>query len=194
MTMQSLALLAPSWSSLLALAWPLGHACWRASATAAPSPAWAGWRGVERLLYRAAGVAPDIDMGWKAYAVALLVFNGIGALFVFALQRLQAWLPLNPQALGQCQPGLVVQYRGQLRHQHQLAGLRRRADHELPDPDAGADGPELLLGRHRHGRRLCPDPRLRVALGQDHRQLLGRPDPLDPVRAAAAVAAVFRCS
>ena len=35
-------------------------------------------------------------MGWKRYAVALLVFNTVGALFVYAVQRLQAWLPLNP--------------------------------------------------------------------------------------------------
>ena len=38
-------------------------------------------------------------MGWKRYAVALLVFNTVGALFVYAVQRLQAWLPLNPQGL-----------------------------------------------------------------------------------------------
>ena len=38
-------------------------------------------------------------MGWKPYAIALLVFNGAGALFVFGVQRMQAWLPLNPQSL-----------------------------------------------------------------------------------------------
>jgi K+-transporting ATPase A subunit len=36
-------------------------------------------------------------------------------------------------------------------HQHQLAGLRRRGDDELPDADAGAERPELRLGRRRHG-------------------------------------------
>src|SRR5437588_8794213 len=36
-------------------------------------------------------------MTWKAYAVAVLVFNGIGLLAVYALLRLQSWLPLNPQ-------------------------------------------------------------------------------------------------
>jgi len=39
-------------------------------------------------------------MGWKSYALALLVFNAIGVLFVFLLQILQAWLPLNPEQLG----------------------------------------------------------------------------------------------
>ena len=58
---------------------------------------------LERLLYRAAGVDPSQETGWKRYAVAALVFNAAGLLVVYALQRLQAVLPLNPQAL----PGVV---------------------------------------------------------------------------------------
>src|SRR5580692_1320278 len=53
---------------------------------------------VERFLYRLSGVDPKQDMSWTRYAVALLLFNALGALVVFALQRLQFWLPLNPQA------------------------------------------------------------------------------------------------
>ena len=45
---------------------------------------------------------------------------------VYALQRLQAVLPLNPARHGRGVARLVVQHGGQLRHQHQLAGLRRR--------------------------------------------------------------------
>ena len=54
-------------------------------------------RGVEALIYRLCGVDPGAEMGWKIYAVALLVFNALGALLVYALQRAQYWLPLNPQ-------------------------------------------------------------------------------------------------
>jgi K+-transporting ATPase ATPase A chain len=57
-----------------------------------------GW--LERLIYRAAGVRPDQEMGWKTYAAAMLVFNLAGLLAVYGLQRLQGILPLNPQALG----------------------------------------------------------------------------------------------
>ena len=39
-------------------------------------------------------------MGWKTYAIAMLLFNAVGMLFVYALQRLQGSLPLNPQAFG----------------------------------------------------------------------------------------------
>jgi potassium-transporting ATPase potassium-binding subunit len=54
---------------------------------------------VERLIYRLAGVHPDEEMGWKENAAALLVFNCVGFLTVYAIQRLQGVLPLNPQAL-----------------------------------------------------------------------------------------------
>lgn len=55
---------------------------------------------LERFLYRVAGVGPDQEMSWKHYASAVLVFNLLGALVVYALQRLQVWLPLNPGSLG----------------------------------------------------------------------------------------------
>ena len=52
---------------------------------------------LERGMYRLAGVDPAREMRWTEYAVAMLVFNLLGFLAVYALQRLQAWLPLNPQ-------------------------------------------------------------------------------------------------
>jgi potassium-transporting ATPase potassium-binding subunit len=58
----------------------------------------------ERFLYRAAGVHPGKDMSWTQYAIALLLFNALGALVVFAVQRLQFWLPLNPQAFVNVSP------------------------------------------------------------------------------------------
>ncbi|RYE97008.1 MAG: potassium-transporting ATPase subunit KdpA, partial [Oxalobacteraceae bacterium] len=59
-----------------------------------------GWLApLERLCYRAAGVDPAQGMGWKSYAFGLLLFNGFGALLVYAVQRLQGVLPLNPQGM-----------------------------------------------------------------------------------------------
>lgn len=55
---------------------------------------------LERGLYRVAGIKPDEDMSWKRYALAMLVFNVLGLLVVYLLQRTQQWLPLNPQGLG----------------------------------------------------------------------------------------------
>ncbi|HUO20213.1 MAG TPA: potassium-transporting ATPase subunit KdpA [Steroidobacteraceae bacterium] len=59
---------------------------------------------LERWIYRLCGVNPAVEMGWKQYALALLVFNALGALVVYALQRLQLWLPLNPQHFANVAP------------------------------------------------------------------------------------------
>ena len=59
---------------------------------------------VERLIYRLSGINPDEEMDWKANAVAMLLFNVVGLLVVYALQRLQQFLPLNPQGLAAVTP------------------------------------------------------------------------------------------
>src|ERR1700722_15066901 len=60
--------------------------------------------GFERLLYRVSGVDPAAEMGWKRYMIALLLFNAIGALALYAIQRVQLWLPLNPQQFANVTP------------------------------------------------------------------------------------------
>jgi K+-transporting ATPase ATPase A chain len=59
---------------------------------------------VERLIYRICGTGEDQEMNWKTYAIAMLLFNLLGFLVVYLLQRLQAALPLNPQGLGPISP------------------------------------------------------------------------------------------
>ena len=105
----------------------------------------------EDLLYRLCGVDPAKDMRWTEYALAMLLFNLLGAVAVYGLQRLQAYLPLNPAGTRCGHPGFVFQYGGELRHQHQLARLRGRDDHELSHPDARAHRAELPLRRDRYG-------------------------------------------
>ena len=103
MTTQSALLLAAFLVALLALSYPLGIVLARVGdGGRVPGLGWLG--AVERLLYRAAGVQADQGMSWKAYAVALLVFNALGALFVYGVQRLQSYLPLNPQAMANVSP------------------------------------------------------------------------------------------
>jgi len=60
--------------------------------------------GIESVLYRLCGIRKDEEMGWLQYALAILLFNVLGALAVYALQRLQLWLPLNPQAMANVSP------------------------------------------------------------------------------------------
>jgi K+-transporting ATPase ATPase A chain len=80
------------------LAWPLGR--WLAAVAEGRLPrGLAPVAGAERGLYRLAGVDVSAGMGWRAYAIALIAFNVLGVLAVYALQRLQGGLPLNPQGL-----------------------------------------------------------------------------------------------
>lgn len=58
----------------------------------------------ERLFYQAAGVNPATEMSWSTYAAALLLFNFLGVVVVYGLQRLQPFLPLNPQDLPDVTP------------------------------------------------------------------------------------------
>ena len=59
---------------------------------------------LEAVIYRFCGVRQDEEMSWRQYALALLLFNGLGVLAVYALQRLQLWLPLNPQQMANVSP------------------------------------------------------------------------------------------
>ncbi len=59
---------------------------------------------LERIIYRAAGVDAAQDMPWTRYAMALLLFSALGVAVVYLTQRLQVWLPLNPQALANVTP------------------------------------------------------------------------------------------
>jgi potassium-transporting ATPase potassium-binding subunit len=62
---------------------------------------------LERLIYRVAGVTAEDEMGWRTYAIAVLVFSAVGLVLLYALQRLQGFLPLNPQNLGAVPPDLA---------------------------------------------------------------------------------------
>ncbi|HEY8026728.1 MAG TPA: potassium-transporting ATPase subunit KdpA [Burkholderiaceae bacterium] len=98
MTTQSILLLGFFLLVLLALSYPLGK--YLAQVAEDRPIRCLGWLyKLEGLLYRAAGVNTATEPGWKHYALSLIAFNTLGALFVYAVQRLQSWLPLNPQAL-----------------------------------------------------------------------------------------------
>ncbi|TAK79266.1 MAG: potassium-transporting ATPase subunit KdpA, partial [Aquabacterium sp.] len=103
MTTHAWLLLAAFLAVLLVLARPLGG--YIAGVMDGTPPAFMRWlRPVERAIHRLCGTKPDAETGWLAYALGLLLFNLAGAVFVYALQRLQGGLPLNPQHLGAVSP------------------------------------------------------------------------------------------
>ncbi|WP_374569296.1 potassium-transporting ATPase subunit KdpA [Ideonella sp.] len=84
---------------LVAIAWPLARMI-----DAVMAGRFALGRKVETPLFRLAGIRPEHESGWLRYATGLLIFNGLGVVAVYALQRLQGVLPLNPQAMGAVTP------------------------------------------------------------------------------------------
>jgi K+-transporting ATPase ATPase A chain len=63
---------------------------------------------VERLLYRVSGVRSSEDMSWKRYAAAVLLFNVAGIVFLYLLQRLQGFLPLNGAGFASVNPEVAL--------------------------------------------------------------------------------------
>ena len=61
-------------------------------------------RPLERLLYRVTGVDEDHEMHWTEYAISMLLFSVVSMIVLYAIQRLQAFLPFNPQKLGAVKP------------------------------------------------------------------------------------------
>ena len=64
-------------------------------------------RPIETLIYRATGVDETKEMGWKEYGVAMLLFSGVSLLLLYAFERLQQWLPWNPQKFANVAPDLA---------------------------------------------------------------------------------------
>ncbi len=92
--------------AVIAAALPLGAYLARVL-SGAPTPLTPILRPFEGLLYRLAGVDPAREQGWLSYAMAMLAFSLIGFLSLFALQRLQNFLPLNPQGFDAVAPDLA---------------------------------------------------------------------------------------
>jgi len=61
----------------------------------------------ERLIYRLCGIQEDQEMGWRRYGLSLLVFNLLGMVLVYAIQRAQALLPFNPGHVGAIGPRIA---------------------------------------------------------------------------------------
>jgi K+-transporting ATPase ATPase A chain len=64
-------------------------------------------RPIERIIYRLTGVDESREMRWTEYAVAMLLFSGVSMLVLYLIQRVQVWLPLNPQHFGTVEPYLA---------------------------------------------------------------------------------------
>ena len=89
MSTQSTVLLAAYVLAILLLAVPMGR--WLAAVAQGRALPF------DSALLRLSGAAPEREQSWREYATAVLVFNVLGVIVVYAIQRLQGVLPLNPQ-------------------------------------------------------------------------------------------------
>jgi len=64
-------------------------------------------RPLERLLYRLTGVDEKQEMRWTEYALAMLLFSGVSMVLLYVIERMQGWLPWNPQKLAGVPPDLA---------------------------------------------------------------------------------------
>src|SRR5579862_7792166 len=64
-------------------------------------------RPIERLIYRSTGVDETHEMRWTEYAVAMLLFSVVSMLLLYLIQRVQQWLPWNPQSFPALAPDLA---------------------------------------------------------------------------------------
>ena len=118
-------------------------------------------RPLERLIYRLTGVDETHEMRWTEYGLTMLAFSLVSMLVLYAMQRLQGLLPLNPQGLAGVRAGPRVQHRGLVHDEYELAVVRGRDDDELLHADGRARVPQFRLGRRRDRPRYRVHPRHR---------------------------------
>ena len=140
-----------------------------------------GWCGldsvfgpVERVIYRLSGIKPQEEMTWQTYATTTLVFNALGLIVVYVVQRWQGWLPLNPQQLPAVAPDLAfntaVSFATNTNWQAYSGGKHVK----LLYSDGWSDSAELPVRRDRHGGPRCARPRINSTRGGNDREFLGR--------------------
>jgi K+-transporting ATPase ATPase A chain len=64
-------------------------------------------RPIEKLIYRLTGINEKHEMRWTEYAIAMLLFSGVSMAVLYLIERMQTWLPLNPQKFANVESGLA---------------------------------------------------------------------------------------
>ena len=142
-------------------------------------------RPVERLIYRISGIDALLEMNWREYAVAMLLFSFVSLLLTYVIERAAAFPAVEPARPRRRRARSGMEHRRLVHHQYQLAIVCARSGDELLHRDGGARVSQLPERGGRHRRRHRTRPRHRPQAIADHRQLLGRCDTDDPLASAA---------
>ena len=154
-------------------------------------------RWLEVLTYKVTGVKEDVEQRWTQYTASLLSFSLFGFLLdlpAAARAGVAAVQSRRTSTRATSRPTLAFNTATSFVTNTNWQAYSRRIHAELLRADGGADRAELRVGGGRHGDRDRPDPRLRAAGEEDHRQLLGGCDARHGLRPAAALDRRRRCS
>ena len=140
-----------------------------------------------RLLYKLTGVDEKREMRWTEYAIAMLLFSGVSMTLLYVIERVQQWLPWNPQKLAAVPTDLAFNTAASFTTNTNWQAYTPGSHDDLFHADGGVGLPQFPIGGggYRAGDR--GDSRSRAARAGDHRQFLGGPDADDFVGAAAGV-------
>ena len=142
-------------------------------------------RPLERLIYRVTGVDETREMRWTEYAFAMLRSASSRCWCCILMQRMQQWLPWNPQGFAAVRRGLAFNTAASFTTNTNWQAYSGESTMSYLTQMAGTGLPQLRLGGDRHRARGRLHPRHRAAREGHARQLLGRPGPLHAVGAAA---------
>ena len=134
-------------------------------------------RPIEKLIYRVSGIDETKEMDWKGYGVAMLLFSGVSLLILYLIERMQQWLPWNPQGLANVAPDLAWNTAVSFTTNTNWQSYTPETTMSLLHPDGRACVSQFCVsGRwHRLGDRR--DSRDRAQGIENDRQFLGGHDP-----------------
>lgn len=127
----------------------------------------------ENAVYRVMSVKKDEQMGWKKYAVSVLIFSGIGLIFLFLLQLLQGVLPGNPQGLPGVKWDLSFNTAASFVTNTNWQAYSGRIHLKLSYTGSRSYRAELCIRGNRYRRIVCVDSRLYEDQKRRSGQLLG---------------------
>ena len=148
-------------------------------------------RPVERLIYRVCGVDENKEMRWTEYGTTMLVFSGVSLILLYLFERLQLWLPWNPQKLGNVAPDLAWNTAVSFTTNTNWQAYTPEVTMSYSHADGRIGLSQLCVGRCRHCVGDCGDSRSLAARIKNHRQLLGGFDALFSVDFVAGLPCRF---
>ena len=194
MNTQAWILLAAFLGVLLLLAWPLGK--WLVAVAEGRLPRWMAPFAGRRTRPVPPGRRRRRRPAWAGASTPSRCSpsTSLGVLAVYALQRLQGVLPLNPAGMAGVSADSSFNTAVSFVTNTNWQGYGGESHDELPDADAGAGGAELPLRRHRHRRRHRADPRLRGALARHRSATSGSTSRASPPTCCCRCRWCSRCS